>query len=139
MVFEFNGAIRSAKALRPGDLCGWLLWEVEKGPRVSARKAHQHDLIALLTALLAPLLAVLERRNGEAVRIMQETDTTREPETVEYFARHYAKMRYVDSAINLLNNACALDSSVHPRRSNAMSGYLRCGVILVPGIDESGM
>jgi tetratricopeptide (TPR) repeat protein len=61
-------------------------------------------LSRLMTALLGSLLAVLEDRTDEAVRVMDEADASREPEILVYFARHYARIKQVDRAFNLLKN-----------------------------------
>ena len=59
----------------------------------------------LITALMASLLAILEGKTEEAERIMDEADTSREPEILVYFARHYGYMRLLDSSIKALRLA----------------------------------
>jgi DNA-binding winged helix-turn-helix (wHTH) protein len=59
----------------------------------------------LITALMASLLAILEGKTEEAERIMDEADTSREPEILVYFARHYGHMRLLDSSIKALRLA----------------------------------
>jgi DNA-binding winged helix-turn-helix (wHTH) protein len=62
-------------------------------------------LSRLMTALMGSLLALLEGRAAEAARIMDETDTTCDPEILVYFARHYAELDRADSAIRALQLA----------------------------------
>jgi DNA-binding winged helix-turn-helix (wHTH) protein len=59
----------------------------------------------LITALMASLLAILEGKTDEAESIMDEADTSREPEIMVYFARHYGHMRLLDSSIKALQLA----------------------------------
>jgi DNA-binding winged helix-turn-helix (wHTH) protein len=59
----------------------------------------------LITALMASLLAVLEGKTDEAESIMDEADTSREPEILFYFARHYGYMGLLDSSIKALERA----------------------------------
>ena len=66
------------------------------------------SLSKLMTALMSSLLAVLESRNEDAVRLMEAADTTREPEIKVYFARHYAKIGLTNSALSALEQAAQL-------------------------------
>jgi DNA-binding winged helix-turn-helix (wHTH) protein len=59
----------------------------------------------LITALMASLLAILEGKPDEAESIMDEADTSREPEILFYFARHYGYMGLLDSSIKALERA----------------------------------
>src|SRR5580698_4183741 len=59
----------------------------------------------LITALMASLLAILEGKADRAKRIMDEADTTREPEILIYFARHYSHMGLLDSSIKAIRGA----------------------------------
>ena len=105
---EYASAIEaySGRAAYYLDAVAWAaLGNEQRAVEILRERLASMSLSTLLTALLASLLAVLEQRNDEAARIMRETDTTREPEIVVYFARHYAKMQQVDSAMNLLRNA----------------------------------
>jgi len=54
---------------------------------------------------MASLLAILEGKTDEAESIMDEADTSREPEILVYFARHYGHMRLLDSSIKALQLA----------------------------------
>jgi hypothetical protein len=44
----------------------------------------------LMNALMSSLLALLEGRAEEAVRVMEAADTTRDPKILLYFARHFS-------------------------------------------------
>jgi DNA-binding winged helix-turn-helix (wHTH) protein len=63
------------------------------------------SLSGLMGALMSSLLALLEGRTEEAVRLMDMADTTRDPEILVYFARHYSKLRLADSAVRALKQA----------------------------------
>jgi DNA-binding winged helix-turn-helix (wHTH) protein len=62
-------------------------------------------LSRLMAALMGSLLALLEGRAADAVRIMDETDTTCDPEIRIYFARHYAELRHANAAVSALRLA----------------------------------
>jgi hypothetical protein len=68
-------------------------------------RLDRKSLSKVMIALMSSLLAVLEGRADEAVRLMEATDTTREPEILMYFARHYAQLRLADSAVMALKRA----------------------------------
>jgi tetratricopeptide (TPR) repeat protein len=59
----------------------------------------------LITALMASLLAILEEKEDKARNIMDQADTSREPEIMVYFARHYSHMRMLDPGIRALQKA----------------------------------
>lgn len=63
------------------------------------------SLSALMSALLGSLLAVLQGRREQAVRLMESADTTREPEIMVYFARHYAQIGLAAAAGKSLQKA----------------------------------
>ena len=67
------------------------------------------SLSELMKALMSSLLAVLEGRTEEAVRVMDAADTSRDPEILVYFARHYSKLRMADSAVRALKQAAQSD------------------------------
>lgn len=105
---DFAPAIQaySGRAAYYLDAAAWAaLGNEQRAVELLRERLATMNLSTLLTALLASLLAVLERRTNEAARIMQETNTTREPEIVLYFARHYARMQQMDCAFDLLRNA----------------------------------
>ena len=63
------------------------------------------SLSKLMIALMSSLLALLEGRTDEAVRLMEIADATREPEILVYFARHYARLKRTDLAVTALKQA----------------------------------
>jgi hypothetical protein len=63
------------------------------------------SLSGLMGALMSSLLALLEGRGEEAVRVMDAADTTRDPEILVYFARHYSRLGLADSAVRALKQA----------------------------------
>lgn len=67
-----------------------------------------------LTALMSSLLAVLEGKAKEAVRIMDQSDQTRDPEILVYLARHYAKLGKLDAAITTLHRSADLGFTCAP-------------------------
>jgi hypothetical protein len=81
--------------------------------------AGKMSLSKLMTALMSSLMALLEGRSHEAVRLMEETDTTREPEILVYFARHYSRIGLADSAVRALGRAAQLGSVCSPDTLNS--------------------
>jgi DNA-binding winged helix-turn-helix (wHTH) protein len=63
------------------------------------------SLSPLMIALMSSLLAVLEGRTEEAINLMNAANTTREPEILLYFARHYSRLKKPGLAITALNQA----------------------------------
>ena len=61
----------------------------------------------LITALMTSLLAVLEGKTTDADRIMEDADTTREPEILLYFARHYCHLGLVEPSIRAVEIAAS--------------------------------
>jgi DNA-binding winged helix-turn-helix (wHTH) protein len=59
----------------------------------------------LITALMTSLLAILEGKTDEAKSIMDNADTSREPEILVYFARQYGHIHLLDSSIKALQRA----------------------------------
>ena len=62
-------------------------------------------LSKLMVALMSSLLAILEGRASEAVQLMERADTTREPEILVYFARHYGWLKMTDLAVEAIKQA----------------------------------
>jgi tetratricopeptide (TPR) repeat protein len=77
------------------------------------------SLSKLMTALMSSLMALLEGRSHEAVRLMEETDTSREPEILVYFARHYSRIGLADSAVRALGRAAQLGFVCSPDTLNS--------------------
>ena len=71
---------------------------------LSGRVAKQ-SLSSLMNALMRSLLALLEDRIDESVRIMDQADTSCDPEILVYFARHYAHAKRTAKALQALHRA----------------------------------
>jgi DNA-binding winged helix-turn-helix (wHTH) protein len=88
------------------DAAAWAA--LDDGKRAVAflrERLDRMSLSRLMTALMSSLLALLEGRSDEAASLMEEADTTREPEILVYFARHYARIGRADSAVTALKRA----------------------------------
>ena len=59
----------------------------------------------LITALMTSLLAILEGKANDAIRIMDGADASRDPEILVYFARHYCHAGSFDCSIGALEKA----------------------------------
>jgi DNA-binding winged helix-turn-helix (wHTH) protein/tetratricopeptide (TPR) repeat protein len=105
---DYAGAIESygGRAAYYLDAAAWAALGDHKRAKTLLRdRLNAAPLSRLMTALLSSLLAVLEDRNEDAVRLMESSDTTCDPEIQLYFARHYAKMGCVDAAVNAVKAA----------------------------------
>jgi predicted Zn-dependent protease len=88
------------------DAAAWAaLGERQRAATLLRKRLGRPALSPLITALMSSLLAVLERRNGDAARIMDGADRSHDPEVVFYFARHYAESGRADAALELLRQA----------------------------------
>ena len=88
------------------DAAAWAaLGDRKRAIAILRERLGRMSLSTLMTALMSSLLALLEGKADEAVRVMETADTTREPEILVYFARHYARLNQVDSAITALKRA----------------------------------
>ena len=101
------------------DAAAWAaLGDRKRAIAILRDRLSRMSLSTLMTALMSSLLALLEGKAHEAVRLMETADTTREPEILVYFARHYARLKQVDSAISALKRAaesgfvCAPDTLI---------------------------
>jgi DNA-binding winged helix-turn-helix (wHTH) protein len=83
------------------DAAAWAaLGEKERAAVLLRERLGSMQLSRLMAALMGSLLAILEGRAGEAATLMEAADTTREPEILTYFARHFAHMGLADRAMN---------------------------------------
>ena len=93
-----------------------------------AALGHEKRTIALLTerlakdsfsslmkALMRSLLVLLKGRMDESVRIMDQTDTTRDPEILIYLARHYARCKRGEKALRALHRAAQVGFLCAPK------------------------
>jgi DNA-binding winged helix-turn-helix (wHTH) protein len=105
---DYASAIQSygGRAAYYLDVAAWAaLGDSRRAIELVRERLDTMSLSKLMTALMTSLLAVLEDRPDEAAGIMQDADTTREPEIKLYFARHYARIGHVDAAIHELKRA----------------------------------
>jgi DNA-binding winged helix-turn-helix (wHTH) protein len=105
---EYASAIEhySGRAAYYLDAAAWAALGNRKRAIILLReRLDSMPLSKLMNALMSSLLAVLEGRADEAVHLMEAADTTREPEILVYFARHYAQLRMADSALSALTRA----------------------------------
>jgi tetratricopeptide (TPR) repeat protein len=105
---EYASAVEaySGRAAYYLDAAAWAaLGDQERAIALLRERLDRMSLSKLMGALMSSLLAVLESRTEDAVRLMQAADTTREPEIKVYFARHYAQIGLDDSAIRALEQA----------------------------------
>jgi hypothetical protein len=105
---EYASAIEacSGRAAYYLDAAAWAaLGNGKRAIAILRERLGRMSLSNLMSALMSSLLALLEGRADEAVRLMEATDTTREPEILVYFARHYAQTRQADSAVRALKRA----------------------------------
>ena len=105
---EYASAIESygGRAAYYLDAAAWAaLGDRKRAIALLRERLGRMSLSKLMTALMSSLLALLEGKADEAVRLMEATDTTREPEILVYFARHYARLKLADSAVGALKRA----------------------------------
>jgi DNA-binding winged helix-turn-helix (wHTH) protein len=88
------------------DAAAWAALDDRKQATILLReRLRKTQFSKLITALMASLLAVLEGKMTDAARIMEEADTSREPEILLYFSRHYCCLGLLDPAIRALEIA----------------------------------
>jgi DNA-binding winged helix-turn-helix (wHTH) protein len=105
---EYASAIEtySGRAAYYLDAAAWAaLGDRKRAIALLRERLDRMSLSRLMIALMGSLLALLEGRADEAVRLMETVDTTREPEILVYFARHYARLKLADSAVKALKQA----------------------------------
>ena len=75
------------------DAAAWAaLREKKRAATLLRDRLRDGSLSGLMRALLGSLLAILQEKTDQAVRLMESADATREPEILVYFARHYAHL-----------------------------------------------
>jgi DNA-binding winged helix-turn-helix (wHTH) protein len=105
---EYASAIEtySGRAAYYLDAGAWAaLGDRKRAIALLRERLGRMSLSRLMTALMSSLLALLEGRTDEAVRLMETVDTTREPEILVYLARHYSRLKLPDSAVRALKQA----------------------------------
>jgi tetratricopeptide (TPR) repeat protein len=105
---EYPSAIESYKGRGSYylDAAAWaMLGEKKRAIELLRERLNTMSLSNLLRALLGSLLAMLQNEFNEAMRLMAGADTTREPEILVYFARHYAHLGRAALAVRSLRQA----------------------------------
>jgi tetratricopeptide (TPR) repeat protein len=118
---EYAAAIESysGRAAYYLDAASWAaLGKREVAVALLRERLGRIPLSRLMTALMSSLLALLEGRTDEAVRLMETADTTCEPEILLYFARHYAQMRLTDPALKAVKKAAQSGFTCAPNTLN---------------------
>ncbi len=88
------------------DAAAWtMLGESKRAINLLRERLRTMSLSNLMHALLGSLLAMLQDKSDEAVRLMAAADTAHEPETLLYFARHYAHLGLAAPAVRGLRQA----------------------------------
>jgi DNA-binding winged helix-turn-helix (wHTH) protein len=102
------------------DAAAWAaLGDEQRAIDLLRERLDRMSLSKLMTALMASLLAVLERRSTDAVTLMEAADTTREPEILLYLARHYSRIGERDLAMSALVGAAEAGFICAPQTLNA--------------------
>ncbi len=127
---EYAAAIEaySGRAAYYLDAAAWAALDNKKRAITLLReRLGRMSLSQLMTGLMSSLLALLENRVDDAVRQMEATDTTCEPEILVYFARHYAHMGLADAAVTALRTAAqsGFVCAPHTMHSDAWLGAVR--------------
>jgi tetratricopeptide (TPR) repeat protein len=110
------------------DAAAWAaLGHRKRATALLRERLGRMSLSGLMGALMSSLLALLEGRTEEAVRLMDMADTTRDPEILVYFARHYSRLRLADSAVRALKQAAQAGFVCAPQTltSDAWLGAVR--------------
>jgi DNA-binding winged helix-turn-helix (wHTH) protein len=97
------------------DAAAWAALDDRKQAAALLReRLSKTSFSKLITALMLSLLAILEGKTREAESTMDEADTSREPEILIYFARHYSHIGLLDSSIKALQRAARLGFTCAP-------------------------
>jgi DNA-binding winged helix-turn-helix (wHTH) protein len=108
LIGDYASAIESysGRAAYYLDAAAWAaLGNPKRAITLLRERLDRMSLSNLMSALITSLLALLENRPDEAVHLMEAADATQEPEILVYFARHYAKLGLLDSAVKTLRQA----------------------------------
>jgi DNA-binding winged helix-turn-helix (wHTH) protein/predicted Zn-dependent protease len=136
---EYASAIESysGRAAYYLDAAAWAaLGNKRRAIALLRERLEKMPLSRLMTALMSSLLALLEGRAEEAVSWMEMADTTREPEILVYFARHYSRLKMADLAVRALKQAreCGFVCSAQTLQSdvwlNAVRKHREFGALL---------
>ena len=107
------------------DAAAWAaLGDQKQASALLRERLTRSSFSKLITGLMTSLLAILEGKRGEAKRIMDNADTSRDPEILVYFARHYGYMHELDSAVGALRKAARSGFTCAPTTLKS-DGWLR--------------
>jgi tetratricopeptide (TPR) repeat protein len=102
------------------DAAAWAaLGDEKRAIDLLHERLDRMSLSKVMTALMTSLLAILEGNNAQGAALMEKADTTREPEILVYFARHYAKIGKVDLAAKALRKAAETGFICAPQTLNS--------------------
>ena len=88
------------------DAAAWAaLGHEKRAITLLTERLTKESLSSLMNALMGSMLALLQGRTEESVRIMDQADITRDPEILVYFARHYARGKHMEKAVHALRQA----------------------------------
>jgi DNA-binding winged helix-turn-helix (wHTH) protein len=88
------------------DAAGWAaLGQPDRAATLLRTRLEQRELGPLMSALMASLLAALEGRLADAVKLADNAELVREPEGLFYFARHSGMLNDAPSTIDLIRRA----------------------------------
>jgi DNA-binding winged helix-turn-helix (wHTH) protein len=114
---EFDSAIDAYRGRATYYLDAAARAALGEGDRAAAllRERLEHmSLSNLMSALLQSLLDVLENRTEQAVRQMQQTDASLDPEILLYFGRHYSRIGEAQRATETIKKAETLGFTCAP-------------------------
>jgi DNA-binding winged helix-turn-helix (wHTH) protein len=106
---EFHAALECYGSRAGGfylDAAAWAALGDREGVRsMLAKRLSEARGAPELLAAMASLLAIVEERFGEAVALMEACESFSEPETLLYFARHFARMDRGGEAVQMIGRA----------------------------------
>ena len=114
---DYEGAIESyaGRAAYYLDAAAWAaMGQPKRAATLLRNRLETIRLSQLMTALMRSLLAILENNREEAVRLMESSDTSSDPEIQFYFARHYAHIGDADAAVRAVKTAAGLGFNCAP-------------------------
>ena len=91
------------------DAAAWAaLGDRKRAATLVRKRLLERSLSNPVLSLMSSLLALLDGRLEDAIKIMDQNDPSRDPEIVVYYARHYAAAGRADLAIAALRRAAKL-------------------------------
>lgn len=107
LVADYHSAIESytGRGAYYLDAAAWAALGETRRAIALLRERLRMPLSSLMRSLLGSLLDILQNKPDEASRLMDSAPTIREPETLVYFARHYAYLGQAAAAARVLKQA----------------------------------